>query len=355
MVQNWLVKILFLPFSILYGIGISLRNWFYNRGLLKSVSFNLPVISVGNLSIGGAGKSPHIEYLVRYLSNYIEVATLSRGYKRKTKGYLRVHDYHSAQEVGDEPLQFRRKFNEDIVVAVDENRMFGIPKILVDKPETQVILLDDAFQHRAVEPGLNILLTEYNRRFTKDFLLPSGRLREWRSAYHRADVIIITKCKAEVGEEERQSITNEINLLPGQSIYFSYYEYGRPYNIFNAADQYTIKEEDDILVISAIANTDYLIKHLEGVANYIHTLEFEDHHFYDNADISTIMRTYNNMDDGTVILTTEKDAMRLELHKAFFIENNIQIFAIPVQVKFHFEGDEKFNGEIAEYLLSFKA
>lgn len=355
MVQNWLVKILFIPFSILYGIGVSLRNWFYNRGLLKSVSFNLPVISVGNLSIGGAGKSPHIEYLVRFLSSYIDVATLSRGYKRKTKGYLRVGNHHSAQEVGDEPLQFRRKFNENIVVAVDENRMFGIPKILVDKPSTQAILLDDAFQHRAVEPGLNILLTEYNRRFTKDFLLPSGRLREWRSAYHRADIIIITKCSDTIDEIEKQAIADEINLMPHQSLFFSYYAYGRPYNIFNYADQYDLQEEDDVLLISAIANTDYLLHYLEQKTGYIKTLEFEDHHFYDNADISTITRTYQNMDPGSIVLTTEKDAMRLELHKAYFIENDIKIYAIPVEVKFHFEEGGRFDQEIVDYLLSFKA
>ncbi len=355
MIQNWLVKILLLPFSLLYGIGIFLRNWFYKKGLLKSVSFNLPVISVGNLSVGGAGKSPHIEYLVGFLSDYIDVATLSRGYKRKTKGYMQVHQHHSAQEVGDEPLQFRRKFHNDIVVAVDENRMFGIPKILVDKPSTKAILLDDAFQHRAVEPGLNILLTDYNRRFTKDYLLPSGRLREWRSAYHRADIIIVSKCGQDITDEERLAIDEEINVMPHQSLYFSYYEYGTPYNIFNPQDRHILKGEDDILLISAIANTDYLISHLERQSTYIKTLEFEDHHFYDHSDISTLLRTYDNMDEGAVILTTEKDAMRLELHKAHFIEKNIRIYAIPVKVKFHFEEGKMFDQEIVDYLLSFKS
>ena len=355
MIQNWLVKILLLPFSLLYGIGIIMRNWFYKKGLLKSVSFNLPIISVGNLSVGGAGKSPHIEYLVRFLSDYIDVATLSRGYKRKTKGYMQVHQHHSAQDVGDEPLQFRRKFQNDIVIAVDENRMFGIPKILTDKPSTQVILLDDAFQHLAVEPGLNILLTEYNRRFTKDFLMPSGRLREWRSAYHRADVIIVTKCSPEISEAERTAVVEEINLFPHQSLYFSYYNYGIPYNIFNPQDRHQLNEDDDILLISAIANTDYLIRHLENQSAYIKTLEFEDHHFYDHADISTLLRTYEKMDEGTVILTTEKDAMRLELHKAHFIEKNIRIYAIPVKVQFHFEEGKKFDQEIVDYLLSFKS
>ena len=163
---------------------MSIRNFSYRYGLLKGVEFNLPVISVGNLTIGGAGKTPHIEYLVRLLKDYINIATLSRGYGRNTKGFIEVEPHYSADRVGDEPLQFKRKFPE-IMVAVDENRAFAIPQLIMEEPELQTILLDDAFQHRSVQPGLNILLTEYSQPFSKDFLLPSGRLREWRSAYHR--------------------------------------------------------------------------------------------------------------------------------------------------------------------------
>ncbi|MBT8219202.1 MAG: tetraacyldisaccharide 4'-kinase [Bacteroidia bacterium] len=355
MIQNWLVKILLMPISLVYGAGISLRNLFYSKGLLKSVEFNLPIISVGNLSVGGAGKSPHIEYLVSLLSDYINVATLSRGYKRRTRGYLKVENHHSAREVGDEPLQFRRKFHEDIVVAVDENRIFGIPKILVDKPSTQVILLDDAFQHRAVHPGLNILLTEYDRRFTKDILLPSGRLREWRSAYKRADIIVITKCAPQIEEDGREKIRQEINPFPHQKLFFSYYDYGTPYNIFNPAEKHHLSLNENVLLVSAIASTDYLLNYLEEHCNFIKTLEFEDHHYFDNHDISMLLRIFKNLEGSKVILTTEKDAVRLELHKAFFIEQDITVFAIPVAVKFHFDQGDTFNKEIIDYLLSFRA
>ncbi len=177
MLQSTLVKILLAPFSLLYGVGVSLRNYFYRQGILKAVDFDLPVISVGNLSVGGAGKSPHIEYLIRLLKDYINVATLSRGYKRKSKGFLIVQPQQSVEQAGDEPLQFRRKFH-DILVAVAESRTFAIPQILMKEPHTQVILLDDAFQHRSITPGLNILVTEYSHPFTRDYLLPSGRLRE---------------------------------------------------------------------------------------------------------------------------------------------------------------------------------
>jgi tetraacyldisaccharide 4'-kinase len=203
MIQNVLFKILMAPFSLLYGIGVSLRNTFYKTGVLKSISFNLPIISVGNLSVGGAGKTPHIEYLIRLLKDYLNVATVSRGYKRKTKGFLFVKPKMNAEQVGDEPLQFKRKF-QDVAVTVSESRTFAIPEILGEHPDTQVVLLDDAFQHRSIKPGLNILLTEFSKPFTKDFLLPSGRLREWRSAYQRADVVVVSKCPREVTQEEKE-------------------------------------------------------------------------------------------------------------------------------------------------------
>ncbi len=181
MIQQTLVKILLAPFSLLYGVGVSLRNFLYQKELLKGIRFDIPVISVGNLSIGGAGKTPHIEYLIRLLQPYIYVSTLSRGYKRSTKGFLLARPHHNAKSIGDEPLQFVRKF-PGVVVAVAENRSFAVPQMMMAAPHLQAILLDDAFQHRSIEAGLNILLTQYNLPFTQDYLLPSGRLREWRGA-----------------------------------------------------------------------------------------------------------------------------------------------------------------------------
>ena len=193
MVRDFILKVLLSPFAILFGIGVAFKNILYRVGLLKGLRFSIPVINLGNLTVGGAGKTPHTEYLIRLLKEYITVSTLSRGYGRSTKGYLHVHAGNTADQVGDEPLQYKRKF-PDITVAVCESRSLGIPKLIQHNPNVQSILLDDAYQHRSVEPALNILLTEHDHRFTHDFLLPVGRLREWRSAYKRADRIIVTKC-----------------------------------------------------------------------------------------------------------------------------------------------------------------
>lgn len=355
MIQRILVQILLAPFSLLYGIGISLRNTFYSKGLLKGVEFNVPVISVGNLSVGGAGKTPHIEYLIRLLKDYIEVATLSRGYRRKTKGFLEVHARMNAEQVGDEPLQFKRKF-PDILVTVSESRTFAIPKIMGDHPGTQAILLDDAFQHRSVRPGLNILLTEYSRPFTRDYLLPAGRLREWRSAYERADIIIVSKCPADLNREQQEAMAQEIRPLPHQKIFFSYYEYGKPYYIFDPRYTLDLHPEMDLLLISAIANTDYLVDYLDRRAGSVRILEYEDHHYFTKYDVGQLKARFEQMDSGQkAIITTEKDAMRLELHRQFLVSDRIPVFAIPVEVRFHFGEGAQFDQDIRDFLLNFKA
>lgn len=354
MVQRILVKILLAPFALLYGLGVSIRDFLYRNDLLKGVEFNLPVISVGNLSVGGAGKTPHIEYLIRLLKDYLEVATLSRGYSRKTKGFLTVQAEMTAEQVGDEPLQFKRKF-PDVNVTVSESRTFAIPKIMMDRPGTQVVLLDDAFQHRSIKPGLNILLTEFSRPFTRDFLLPSGRLREWRSAYRRADIIVVSKCPPVVTEEERQAMIEEINPLPQQRVYFSYYAYGQPYYILNNRYRLNLHEELDVLLISAIAGTDYLLEYLEEQAGSVRVLEYEDHHYFTKHDVANLQDTFERLEsDRKVILTTEKDAMRLQLHKQFIGEQRLPIFALPVSVRFHFGEAEQFDQDIKDFLLNFK-
>ncbi len=354
MVQNFLIKILLAPFSLLYGLGVGFRNVAYRSNLLKSVEFNIPTISVGNLSVGGAGKTPHIEYLIRILKDHVNVATLSRGYGRKTQGYLTVHPGMSVGESGDEPLQFKRKFPE-VQVTVSESRSLGIPRILMDAPETQVILLDDAFQHRAVKPGLNILLTEYDRPFTRDWLLPSGRLREWRAAYERADIIIVSKCPQELNEAARQKLIREINPFPNQQIFFSYYEYGRSYYMFNPRYAADLQEDMDVLLVSGIARTEYLTDFLQEQVNSITLLEYADHHDFTQDDITAMNSMFHNMGGAKkVILTTEKDAVRLEAHRQFFIEKRLPIFALPVQVKFHFGENETFDPLIKDYLLNFR-
>lgn len=355
MIQQFLVKILLAPFALLYGIGISLRDFFYRKELLKGVEFNVPVIAVGNLTVGGAGKSPHIEYLIRLLNDYIEVATLSRGYKRKTKGFLEVQSNMTAETAGDEPLQFKRKFPE-IVVTVSESRTFGIPEIVKRHPRNQVVLLDDAFQHRSVKPGLNILLTEYRYPFTQDFLLPVGRLREWRSAYQRADIIVVSKCPRQLGTTERDALLQEIRPFPYQKVYFSTFSYQNPYYLFNPAQQVQLGPEFDVLLISAIARTEYLTEYLEEQVKEVFSLEYEDHHFFTNFDISHLKRTFDALENPwKIILTTEKDGMRLELHRNFLLEHRLPVFVLPVEVEFLFGDGLKFDQQIREYLLSFRS
>ncbi|MCB0704468.1 MAG: tetraacyldisaccharide 4'-kinase [Saprospiraceae bacterium] len=354
MIENPIIRILLIPFALLYGLGVSLRNLFYRIGTLKAVEFNLPIISIGNLSVGGSGKTPHTEFLIRQLREYINVATLSRGYKRKTKGFREVFTNHTAELVGDEPLQFKRKY-PDVMVTVSESRTFGIPEILNRRGDTQLILLDDAFQHRSVKPGLNILLTEFERPFTQDYLLPVGRLREWRSGYQRADIIIVSKCPDDLTEADRELVRKEINLFPNQQLFFSKYKYLEPYYIFNSRHRVPLAKDLHVLMVSAIANTDYLVSYLEPRLGSIKTLEYEDHHQFTGTDISNIKRHFDQLPDGRrMILTTEKDAVRLYQHQEYLLQQKLPIFALPVEVEFLFEEGELFMQNVREYLLDFK-
>jgi tetraacyldisaccharide 4'-kinase len=354
MFQDPLIRILLIPFSLLYGLGIGIRDFLYRQKLLISVKFNIPVISVGNLSIGGAGKTPHIEYLIRLLSPFIEVATLSRGYRRKTQGHQAVNYWSTAEEVGDEPLMFKRKY-PGVVVAVNESRALGIPQVIQQAPQTQVLLLDDAFQHRSVEPGLNILLTEYNQPFTKDFLMPSGRLREWRSAYRRADIVIVSKCPHDLTHEERLVMVNEIKPFPHQQVFFSSYRYMQPFYLLNPNYKIDLQEDMAVLVVCAIANTDYLKDYLNMRTGTLRFREFEDHHYFDEADLEEIEKIFNVMSGSKkLILTTEKDAMRLELHRQWLMEKQWPIVVLPVEVIFHQHDGDLFNKVVKDFLLNFR-
>lgn len=355
MIQSILGRIIMAPFALLYGLSIGLRNTLYESELVKSTKFSLPVISVGNLSIGGAGKTPHIEYLIRLLSPYINVATLSRGYKRKTKGFRFVRPADNVLDAGDEPLMYARK-HKGVVVAVGESRAIAIPQMVAKFPDLQTILLDDAFQHRSIKPDLNILLTTWDEPFTRDYLLPSGRLREWRSAYARADVIIVSKCPRTITEEERSKMIQEINPQNHQKIFFSYYKYGYPYNFYNPRQLIKLDKELDVILISAIANTNYLLSYLEEEVYDIHHMNYEDHHLFSELDIEYINTVYKNRDTPRkIILTTEKDAIRLDLHRKKLSELNIPVFVLPTQVQFHNEDQEKFDKDIKDFLLNYKS
>ena len=355
MVQSRLAKLLLSPVSLLYGAGVEFRNWAYRRGILRGINFSVPVISVGNLSVGGAGKTPHIEYLIRLLDPYLQLATLSRGYRRKTRGFLVVRPDMTVEEAGDEPLQYARKF-PDVLVTVAEERAFAIPEIVGRRSDTQLVLLDDAFQHRAVQPGLNILLTQYELPFTRDYLLPSGRLREWRSGYLRADVIIVSKCPADLDRAEADRLRAEIDPQAHQRVFFSYYAYTEPYYLLDRRYRLRMDEGIDVLLISAIANTDYLLRHLRSVARTVRSLEYADHHYFTGNDLGNLARQYAALPGRhRAIVTTEKDATRLLAHRAFIAEQKLPVFVLPTEVKFHFGEDGAFNELVRDYLINFRA
>ena len=304
--SNFFSKILLSPFALVYGIVVSLRGFLYRSNLMRSSRFDIPTICVGNLSIGGSGKTPHIEYLIRLLQPYINVSVLSRGYKRKTEGFRMVEPENNVTEVGDEPLQFKRKY-PSVPVAVGEKRAYAIPQMLYRNPEIQAILLDDAFQHLAVRPYLNILLTEFNEPFTRDYLLPAGRLRDWRHSYRRADIIIITKCPFHLQDVDKQRLVNEINPYAYQRIYFSYYDYGTPYSIFNTPSVLAVGEQvasqqlvdldidTTVLLVCAIAKANYLVEYLSSKVKSVQTMEFEDHRVFSNYDVAQFKRLFDDM------------------------------------------------------------
>lgn len=355
MVDQWILKILLSPLAALYGIGVAIRNGLYNAGLLRGVSFSVPVISIGNLSVGGTGKTPHTEYLIRLLQPYLKLGILSRGYRRKSVGYLEVNTFYDATQVGDEPLQFKRKF-PDVHVAVAESRSLAIPQLIRAYPDTQVVLLDDGFQHREVAPGLNILLTEYNRLYTRDWLLPVGRLREWRNAADRADIIIVTKCPSGLTEEAMHEIRREVIRNNRQKVFFSHYVYGNPYRMYNSGDRIFLHENLNVLLVAAIAGTEYLMEYVDAKCGDVRLLEYNDHHPFSNFDIGDIERYYKESPSGnqSIILTTEKDAMRLDNHRELLQRLNLPIYILPVAVQFIGQEAEAFDHAVKDWLLNFK-
>lgn len=354
MFSNFFLKsfrILLLPFALLYWFVISIRNWLYKKNIFRSSRFGLPVICVGNLSVGGTGKSPMVEYLVEKLKDDFKIATLSRGYKRKTKGYTLANDNSTALEIGDEPMQFHLKF-PDVPVAVGEKRIEAIPQLLHDKPETQAVILDDAFQHRSIKAGLNILLTEYNNLFVHDFYLPTGDLRDLKSSYKRAEIIVVTKCRQDLSEEEKKKIVKEINPLPVQWIFFTAIEYGDIYHI-KTNRTYSLSEQKEVLLVTGIANPVPLKKMLEEQSKSYHMIQYRDHHIFTVDDLNDIKKKFDNMQAGSkMILTTEKDAVRLAKFQNDITD--LPLYVIPVRHRFLFEEGEKFNELVINFIKNFK-
>ena len=346
-INEWL-----LPLSWLYGLGVKFRNMLFEIGILHSESFDVPVISVGNITVGGTGKTPHVEYLIELLKDKAKVAVLSRGYKRRTRGFVIADDNATAKTIGDEPLQMKRKYGDDITVAVDRKRCHGIRQLTSDEDGIDVILLDDAFQHRYVKPGVNILLVDYHRLIIYDKLLPAGRLREPLSGKNRADIVIVTKCPHDLKPMEFRVITKAMNLYPFQRLFFTCLEYRNITPVFGSGEQSldSIGKDCHILLLTGIASPQQMIEDLSPRCPHITPLTFGDHHTFTSSDVARINNEFAALPHPKMIITTEKDATRLIAVEGLSEEVRGAMFALPVKIRFMLGQEESFNEKIIGYV-----
>jgi tetraacyldisaccharide 4'-kinase len=344
-------RYLLLPISFIYGMLVWIRNKLYDLKVLKSAQFNFPLICIGNLAIGGTGKTPMTEWVVTRLKNDFQLAILSRGYKRRTKGFAIANEHTSAIEIGDEPMQFHLKF-PDITVAVGEERLVAIPQILYQRPEVQAIIMDDAFQHRAVHAGLNILLTEYQNLYTRDLMLPAGDLRDIKSSSGRANVIIVTKCPETLSREQRKRIELELRPAPAQTCFFTTIKYGLPYHLFSRVVK-PITQETEILLVCGIANPKHLKTYLTTQTKSYEMIRYADHHIFKINDLAEIKQHFDRMSGSNkMIITTEKDAVRLHKFKSEL--EHYPIFVLPITHEFLFEETNTFLDLLIDFIKSHK-
>ncbi len=337
------MKFLLFPFSIIYWLVTKVRNYLYDCGFFKSTSFNIPIISIGNLSMGGTGKTPHTAYLIEFLKNNYRVATLSRGYGRKTKGFVIANQSITEREIGDEPMLFYNRYGKEISVAVCEERVFGIKKLSEIK-QPSLILLDDAFQHRKVKPHLSILLTEFDALFSEDYLFPMGTLREARKGANRADLIIVTKCSNRLLKKDKDNIRLKLALNNSQKIFFSSIIYSK--NVISSERKIEVLEllNKSILLITGIANPKLLKNYiLENSKNVTH-IKFADHYNFNEKDVANILEKFQAIEGEKIILTTEKDYMRLRSFNAIAS----YLYYLPIEIKI--DNKQEFEEEILNKL-----
>ena len=343
------------PFSLLFRMVTGIRNFLYDKGIIPSEEFGIPVICIGNITVGGTGKTPHAEYIISLLGREFRTALLSRGYMRKTSGFRYVTPSSGAADSGDEALQISRKF-PGTIVAVNSDRINGIKTILRDYPDTDVIILDDGFQHRRLRPGLSILLTDYSRLMTRDSLLPYGRLREQASQRKRAGTIIVTKTPADISESERIAISNELRTAKDQKIFFSTISYGTLQPVFeeyaHPMDLPTEKERNEraAVALTGIASPGPLINHLGKYFAEIRHLRFPDHHSFTRRDLEKISKAFESVSlSSKIIITTEKDAVRLR--EISYIDDSLKktLYFIPAGVSFLNDNKREFDKVIIEY------
>ncbi len=343
-------RYLLFPVALIYGGVVWLRNWLFDKNILKSTSFNFPIICVGNIATGGTGKTPMTEYLIRLLQKNYKTATLSRGYKRKTKGFAIADDGTTALEIGDEPMQFHNKF-PGVTVAVGEERLVAIPQLLHDKPLTQVIILDDGFQHRTVKAGLNIVLTAFNNLYTRDVLLPSGDLRDVKASMNRADIIVVTKCSNNLTALQKEAIAKEIKPLPNQTVFFTQIIYSHPYHLFNKTAM-SFTAATAVLLVCGIANPRPLKDYLTAKTNTYEMLRYADHHIFNSDDLAEIKKQFEKMKGShKIILTTEKDAVRLVKFEQEL--KDYPVYVLPIAHDFLFNEGVEFDKKIIDFIGTF--
>lgn len=327
------------PLAWVYGFITDVRNWLFDNNVIKSEQFDVPVISVGNITVGGTGKTPHVEYLIAALSPSYNIAVLSRGYKRKTKGFILANNRSTPESIGDESLQIYKKFGNRIKVAVCEDRRKGIKELLRLFPDTQLIILDDAFQHRYVKPKINILLMDYSRPFYEDNLLPLGRLRESEHSASRADMVIVTKCPVNMSPLSYRLISKNLELMPFQKLFFSSIRYGlispvfpddKPYNV----ELSSLTAKDTVMLVSGIANPRGFVRHFKPYPFRVVVSHFPDHHDFTREDLIEINKKFKSIKgERKIIITTEKDAMRMAYNPYFPSSLKPFVFYIPISVR----------------------
>ncbi|MGM9799189.1 MAG: tetraacyldisaccharide 4'-kinase [Muribaculaceae bacterium] len=355
MARNKIAEALLLyPASFLYGIGVGIRNMLFSMGWLKSQKFDIPVICVGNIAVGGTGKTPHTEHIIDILKSKYSVGVLSRGYGRKTKGFIHIDKNATPETVGDEPFQMYRKFGDHVLFAVCEKRTEGIRRMREINPELQVIVLDDAFQHQYVKPSLSIVLTEFNRPVFYDRLMPVGRLREPMSALNRCDAVIVTKCPTKLKPIEYRIFADKLNLFPYQQLFFSHFVYGSPKPLFPSAanSNFTVEDltaDDTVLSLTGVANPRPFLSYLRKQKALVKAKTYGDHHDFSAEDFNTILRIYKNLPGKRrFILTTEKDAVKIMNRNDFPAALKPYIFFVPISISI--ENNE--SGSFADFIVS---
>lgn len=349
-INKWLY-----PASWIYGAGVWLRNKLFDWGVYKERSFPIPVICIGNITVGGTGKTPHTEYLIRLLQKHFQVAVLSRGYKRKSKGFVLAKEDTPVHIIGDEPFQMKQKYPK-IHMAVDADRCHGIEELCKESVATgtEIILLDDAFQHRHVKAGLNILLVDYNRLICEDRLLPAGRLRESESAKYRAQIVIVTKCPQEMNPMDFRVLNKQMELYAFQQLYFTTLNYGKLHPLFNGGKDYPLNNINGnvhILLLTGIASPKRLEKDLSQYNKHIHPVTFADHHAFSSKDMRKIKQAFEKLPEGKrMIITTEKDAVRLQGNPHLDESIKPYIYVLPIEVTFLQNQEETFNQNIIDYV-----